>query len=273
MLIEKRRRVGRARAGRLQEESEEEDEDPHVLFYRACGWLAVRRSRCGNPSRIFNGICRARDSDRTIEAVARPWNPLLATLIGWALVVAPAHPQDAGDTFRNRSTNPVTGALLGEQREWIWIRLPEATSWQRLIPGRCPQWSPDGKRFYYFLDVGYDGSRAELWSAAADGEARWRVTRSDYFINDGPVVVSPDERSLAFAYWTSRASGDFKDVVVIDLKSHPTDERSEGRVVFRTKSAVDPKSLTWSAADRLSIVVQGVRHDIDATAAGVPQDP
>ena len=200
------------------------------------------------------------------------WNPFLAMLIGCALVVAPSRlqPQDTGDTFRNHSTNPVTGAFLGEKKEWIWIRQPDATTWQRLIPGRCPQWSLDGKRFYYFLDVGYDGSRAELWSADADGEARLRLTRSDYFINEGPVVVSPDNRSLAFVYRTSRASGDFNDVVVIDFRSSPI-KPTDGRVVFRTKSAVDPKSLTWSAADRLSVVAEGVRRDIDATAAGVPQ--
>ena len=201
------------------------------------------------------------------------WNPFLAMLIGSALVAAPSQsqPQDT-ETFRNHSTNLGTGALLGEKREWIWIRRPDATTWQRLIPGRCPQWSLDGKRFYYFLDVGYDGSRAELWSADADGEARLRLTESDYFINDGPVLVSPDNRSLAFFYQTSRASGDFNDIVVIDFRSSPI-KPTDGRVVFRTRSAVDPKSLTWSAAGRLSVVAGGVRRDIDATAAGVPQAP
>ena len=202
--------------------------------------------------------------------MARPWSPFLATLIGCTLVIAPSQAQDAGSTFRNQSTNPVTRALLGEQKDWIWIRQPDA-SWHKLIPGRCPQWSLDGKRFYYFLDVGYDGSRAELWSADAAGEGRLRVTRSDYFITDGPVVISPDNRGLAFVYWASRAAGFVRDVVVIDFKSNPIDERSEGRVVFRTKAAVDPQSLTWSAADRLSVVVEGVRQDIDAAAAGVPQ--
>ena len=200
------------------------------------------------------------------------WNASLAMLIGCAFVLAAPHPQpqDTRDTFRNHSTNPVTGALLAENQEWIWTRLPAATTWQRLVPGRCPQWSKDGKRFYYFLDVGYDGSRAELWSADADGEARLRLTQSDYFINDGPVVVSPDNRSLAFVYQTSRASGDFNDVVVIDFRSSPI-KPTDGRVVLRTRSAVDPKSLTWSAATRLSVVVEGVRRDIDATAPGVPQ--
>lgn len=201
------------------------------------------------------------------------WNPFVAMLIGCALVVAPSQPQPQapGDTFRNHSTNPVTGAILGEKNEWIWTRQPGATTWQRLIPGRCPQWFPDGKRFYYFLDVGYDGSRAELWYADADGEARVRLTQSDYFINDGPVVVSPDNRSLAFVYETSRASGAFNDVVVIDFRSSPI-RPTDGRVVFRTKSAVDPTSLTWSAPGRLSVLVEGVRRVIDATAAGVPQD-
>lgn len=82
---------------------------------------------------------------------------------------------------------------------------------------------------------------------------------------------SPDNHSLAFFYQTSRASGDFKDIVVIDFRPSPI-KPTDGRVVFRTRSAVDPKSLTWKAG-RLSVIVDGVRRDIDATPAGVPQAP
>jgi len=131
----------------------------------------------------------------------------------------------------------------------------------------------DGKRFFYFLDVGYDGSRAELWSADTDGEARLRLAKSDYFITDGPVVVSPDGRSLAFIHRTSRASGDFQDVVVVDVKDSPQGDPADGRVVLRTRSAVDPHTLTWKEAGRLSVKVEGRAVDIDARAPGVPQKP
>src|SRR5687768_13423018 len=92
-------------------------------------------------------------SDNAQELPVR--NPILAMLIGCALVVARSQPlpQDTGDRVRNHSTNPVTGALLGDKTGWIWIRQPDSTYWQRLIPGRCPRWSFDGKRFYYFLHV------------------------------------------------------------------------------------------------------------------------
>jgi hypothetical protein len=198
-------------------------------------------------------------------------NGCLATLL--ALVLFSVHPalQNPAE-FRNQSNNLITGAQLGEKHEWIWLRDPGASAWRKLIPGRCPQWQLDGKRFYYFLDVGYDGSRAELWSADADGEARLRLTQSDYFITDGPVVVSPDGYSLAFVYHTSRASGDFQDVVVIDSRLNPP-KPTAGRVVLRTRSSVDAHSLIWKEVGRLSVRVDGSVVSIDATAPGRPQQP
>jgi hypothetical protein len=213
------------------------------------------------------------------SSVPKAWciagrNQCLATLIACAFVLASfqVSAQDGGDSIRNQSSNVISGALLGERNEWIWIRESTVSSWRKLIPGRCPQWHPDGKGFYYFLDVGYDGNRAELWSANADGEARHRLTQSDYFIADGPVVISPENSSLAFVYQTSRASGDFKDVVIIYFLSS-TIKPTDGRVVLRTRSSLDPQSLRWTSPARLSILVDGVRTDIDATAAGIPQDP
>ena len=198
-------------------------------------------------------------------------NGRLATLL--VLVLFSVHPalQDPAD-FWNQSNNAITGAQLGEKQEWIWIRDPGASEWRKLIPGRCPQWQLDGKRFFYFLDVGYDGSRAELWSADAEGEARVRLTQFDYFISNGPVVVSPDGYSLAFVYHTSRASGGFQDVVVIDSRLSPP-KPTPGRVVLRTRSSVDARSLTWKEAGRLSVRVGGSVVSVDATAPGLPQQP
>ena len=198
-------------------------------------------------------------------------NPCLATLLALVLISVRPALQDPPD-FRNQSNNVITGAQLGERLEWIWIKDPGASAWRKLIPGRCPQWQLDGRRFYYFLDVGYDGSRAELWSADADGEARLRLTQSDYFINDGPVVVSPDGNSLAFVYHTSRASGGFQDVVVIDSRLNPP-KPTAGRVVLRTRSSVDARTLIWKAVGRLSVRVDGGVVNIDATAPGLPQEP
>jgi hypothetical protein len=198
-------------------------------------------------------------------------NGCSATFLALVLLSASPVLQDPSD-FRNQSTNVITGLQLSEKHEWIWTREPGGGGWRKLIPGRCPQWQLDGKRFFYFLDVGYDGSRAELWSADSDGEARLRLTQSDYFINDGPVVVSPDRHSLAFVYHTSRASGDFEDVVVIDFRPSPL-KPTDGRVVLRTRSAVDAHTLIWKGPGRLSVMVDGRAVNIDANAPGRPQDP
>jgi hypothetical protein len=198
-------------------------------------------------------------------------NGRLATSLALVLFSIPPTFQDPAD-LRNQSNNVITGAQLGERFEWIWIRNPGASVWRKLIPGRCPLWDLDGKRFYYFLDVGYDGSRAELWSADADGEARVRLTQSDYFINDGPVVLSPDGHNLAFVYQTSRASGDFQDVVVIDFRPSPL-KPTDGRVVLRTRSRVDAQTLIWTVVGRLSVRVNDSVVSVDATARGIPQQP
>lgn len=198
-------------------------------------------------------------------------NGRLATLLALVLLSVRPAVQDPTD-FRNQSSNSITSVQLAEKQDWIWIRDPGASAWRKLIPGRCPQWQLDGKRFYYFLDVGYDGSRAELWSADAEGEARLRLTQFDYFITDGPVVVSPDGYSLAFVYHTSRASGDFQDVVVVDSRLNPP-KPTAGRVVLRTRASVDARTLIWKEVGRLSVRVGGSVVSIDATAAGLPQQP
>ena len=73
-------------------------------------------------------------------------------------------------------------------------------------------------------------------------------------------------------YQTSRASGGFHDVVVVDFNPSPI-KPTDGRVVLRTRSTIEPQSLTWKSAETLSAVVAGVRTDIDATAKGRPQYP
>jgi hypothetical protein len=198
---------------------------------------------------------------------------LLIVLIAWAITqgggaIAQAISEDG---YAHLSVNPVSGAVLAEQNGWIWKRQRETEPWRKLIPGQCPHWTRDGTRFYYFLAVGYDGGRSELWSAGADGEGRLRLTQSDYWVRR-PVVVSPEERSLAFYFETSVAAGDFHDVVVIDFR--PISVRSSaGRVVLRTHGSVDPSTLRWIAEGRLSVVVDGKTVDVDTNLPGFPQDP
>ena len=80
-----------------------------------------------------------------------------------------------------------------------------------------------------------------------------------------------DGRSLALIYRTSCASGDFQDVVVVDVKPSPQENPADGRVVLQTRSAVDPHTLTLKEAARLSVKVEGRFVDIDARAPGVPR--
>jgi hypothetical protein len=174
-------------------------------------------------------------------------------------------------TIINEARNPQTKALIGESREWIWIR-EQSSPWRKLIPGRSPQWFADGAGFFYFLDVGYDGDRTELWSAHPDGEARLRLTRSDYFIWESPVV-SANNRRLAYRYQTSQASGDFRDIVIIDLPPRGLELLAEGKVVFRTKAQIVPKSLRWDRSGRLYATVDGIERELDTSVPGTTQLP
>ena len=174
--------------------------------------------------------------------------------------------------FKNMVANSVTGDILAEQNEWIYLKDKMTDKWKKLIPGVCPQWHPDGKRFFYFLDVGYDGPRAELWLSDANGEGRIRLTRSDYFVQESPVV-SKDARKLAYHYWTCRASGDFRDIVVIELNGKGFDDTVEARVVFRTKGSVHMGPLRWVGEKNLEVTVNGEKKEIDTSGNGERQLP
>lgn len=170
----------------------------------------------------------------------------------------------------NQVKSPVTGQVLAEYQEWVYAKAGKTQQWRKLIPGRCPQWSSDGKKFFYFLDVGYDGCRAELWSADANGENRLRCSRSDYFIRESPVV-SEDGRKLAYHYQTCMAAGGLHDIVVIDLVY--LDGRAEAKVVLRTKERISSESLRWLGTRKLRAIVGGKRVEIDALQQGKKQLP
>jgi len=152
----------------------------------------------------------------------------------------------------NQVVNPVSGEVLAEHSEWIYISEKKTGQWKKLIPGRCPQWFTDGIGFFYFLDVGYDGDRAELWSANADGEERVRLSKSDYFITKSPVI-SKDGKKLAYHYSNCRASGEFEDIFVIELGS--IHETAEAKVVFRAPEHTEIKLIKWIGENKLQAVV------------------
>lgn len=107
-------------------------------------------------------------------------------------------------------------------------------------------------------------------AADAEGESRLRLTRSDYFV-DGSPLVSRDGRALAFHYHTCRASGDFQDIVVIELGS--LDQAAEAKVVLRTRESIDTSSLRWTAEGKLEVAVNGKKVEIDPSQAGAKQLP
>jgi len=167
--------------------------------------------------------------------------------------------------FKNLVVNPLTNELLAERDEWIYRQDPQTHAWQRLIPGTCPQWFPDGRKFYYFLDVGYDGCRAELWSADHHGEARLRMSTSDYFIRRSPVV-SQDAKSLAWHYSTCHASGPFQDILLLHLRS--LDEPAEPKVIARYPELAKIGPIEWTEDGLLSVTVNGEVVELNPKAQG-----
>ena len=164
--------------------------------------------------------------------------------------------------LRNQVTNPVSSDALAESTGWIYLRKKGTAKWTRLIPGRCPQWFPDGKRFYYFLDVGYDGWRAQLWSADGDGEARLRMSVNDYFVQRSPVV-SQDGRKLAWHYSTCRASNFVEDIRVLEL-----DGPGQEKVVLRYPQGAKIESIAWVGKDSLSVMIDGQAKEVDTRGIG-----
>ena len=172
-------------------------------------------------------------------------------------------------TLRNQVTHPLGGDVLAESKGWIHLRKKGTASWTQLIPGRCPQWCPDAKRFYYFLDVGYDGWRAQLWSADVDGEARLRMSVHDYFIQRSPVV-SQDGRKLAWHYSTCGASNLSQDIRVLELRGEDT---SEEKVVLRYPQGTTIESIRWTGKDLLAVTVHGQVTNVDTKVKGQPPIP
>ena len=113
--------------------------------------------------------------------------------------------------------HPSGQEILFNSRDWIYSVDVNEGQIKKLIPGCCPQWIESGKRFIYFVDVGYDGNRCELWSANPNGEARLRLCKEDFLISTTPVV-SPNGNMLAFHYSCCMTEGGFEEIRLIVFK-------------------------------------------------------
>lgn len=173
--------------------------------------------------------------------------------------------------IRNKVINATTGMALAEYRGWIYKQNKDEANWHRLIPGKCPQWLVDGTRFYYFLDVGYDGSRAELWSADSEGNSRLRMTREDYFIWNTSPVISSDGTRLAYHYDTCRASGDYSDIVVIELGN--LENAIRAKVVLRMPAYTKIELIEWIDNSKLKALVNGKQQEVATDLKGFEHLP
>ena len=112
--------------------------------------------------------------------------------------------------------HPSGQEILFSSRDWIYSVDVNEGQIKKLIPGCCPQWIEDGKRFIYFLKVGYDGNRCELWSADRNGEARWRLCEKDFFILTKPTpTASPNGNMIAFHYSHGMPARRFREIRLI----------------------------------------------------------
>ena len=177
--------------------------------------------------------------------------------------------RDTLQPIQNRVENPANGDILAESKGWIYLHRKGSHSWTKLIPGRCPQWFAHGRRFYYFLDVGYDGPRAELWSADINGKAMLRESRCDYFIRRSPVV-SECGKKLAWHYSTCHASGFFEDIKVIHLSSLSSEKNlsQEEKVVMRCPRGTNIGEIVWNGDYLLSAMIDGQERQIDTRGDG-----
>ncbi len=114
--------------------------------------------------------------------------------------------------------HPSGQKILFSSRDWIYSVDVNNVRIRKLIQGRCPQWIEGGERFIYFLDVGYDGDRCELWSADRNGEARLRLSRKDFLVSTMPAL-SPDGTMLAFRRSSCMAGGGFEEIRLIVFES------------------------------------------------------
>lgn len=109
--------------------------------------------------------------------------------------------------FADWSSTDRIVAAAGDHTDRIVTMDPDGTDRHLVVPpaarptswgiGGSPSWSPDGSRFVYSLRVG-PSRRFDLFSVAADGSERVRLTRTPHHDDVFPLF-SPDGTAIAFS--------------------------------------------------------------------------
>jgi len=155
------------------------------------------------------------------------------------------------------SWHPSGKEILFNSRDWIYSVDVNEGQIKKLIPGCCLQWIEDGKRFIYFLKVGYDGNRCELWSADRNGEARWRLCDKDFFILTKPFpIVAPNGKMIAFHYERGSPSRRFYEIRLLVLGDSLEAEPSV-RILFVVSLPTFLHIIGWLDNNHLVIVCDG----------------
>lgn len=153
--------------------------------------------------------------------------------------------------------HPSGQKILFSSRDWIYSVDVNEGQIKKLIPGCCPQWIEDGKRFIYFLRVGYDGNRSELWSADRNGEARLRLCDKDFFILTKPSpIVAPNGKMIAFHYERGSPLCRFYEIRLLVLGDSLEAEPSV-RILFVVTLPTCLHIIGWLDNNHLVIVRDG----------------
>jgi len=154
--------------------------------------------------------------------------------------------------------------IIFSARDWIYSVEINGGKRKKLIPGCCPQWIEDGKRFIYFLDVGYDGNRCELWSADPNGEARLRLCQKDFFIDPrSSPVVSPNGKIIAFRYERDSPLHRLYEIRLLVLRDSLEAEPSV-HILFAVTLPACLHTIGWLDNNHLVIVCDGQVLVLDA---------
>jgi len=150
--------------------------------------------------------------------------------------------------------HPSGQKILFNSRNWIYSIDVNSGRVKKLIPGRYPQWIEGGERFIYFLRVGYDGNRIELWSADPNGEARLRLCKEDFLISTTPVV-SQNGNMIAFRYSCCMAEGGFEEIRLIIFKpSLNINTKPSVRILLVTPFGTFLHIIGWFDNTHLAVV-------------------
>ncbi len=185
-----------------------------------------------------------------------------ATLSALALTMTSAWATTGGGRILFQSFGPSGGDTLYTMKQ----NGSDVRRLQLRVPGSAisPDWSPDGKRITFAVQVGESQS---IWIADADGTtARGLFHCAGTCLGTDYPAWSPDGKSIAFTYYNSKppptAGPPSADSIrVIDIESRKM------RVVVRSKFPKLVDLARWSPDGR-RLVVQRDRFSADGTETG-----